>query len=425
MRHIPGAAAHRTRTRTLLAAALLLLPPALFTVVAQTGGFSGRVTDAAGGRPLANATVTAHDLQGRPVATTTTDATGTFTTPPLTVGVYVAKAGAGADYRDEVYRDIPCVAGCDVRVGVRISIQSNVVIPGVNFTLDRARTSAAPPSPAQGQPQGLSPAQPPAPSSPAPSASATAASATAPATGGQSGFGSAASRTQPPPARDTSAPVLVLPRLVSAVAVAPAGAPVVFEATALVAGGGTVAATCQPASGSIFPIGTTRVDCSASVPQADVATGSFTVNVTPPSVAGRMRGDGRVAAGEQQHHVRFNVLKRGLRSETSVFDDDIVTKTDGQTRQDRFRATLLSNVYYFDAPGSAPGAQPATGIDQCAVTGLGTWNGETGYTFQLVVVDAGEPGKGTDTIALTIRRPDGAVVATVSGPLMDGNIDSY
>ena len=420
MRHTTNAAAARTRTRTLFAAALLLLlPPALFTVVAQTGGFSGRVTDAAAGRPLPNAVVTAHDLQGNPVATTTTDAAGTFTTPPLAEGVYVAKAGAGADYRDEVYRDIPCVAGCDVRVGVRISIQSNIVVPGVNFTLDRARGQATPPSPAEARP----PAQPPAPS--ASGTSAPAASAAAPASGGQSGFGSAASRTQRVEPRASTAPVLVLPRLVSAVAVAPTGAPVAFDATALVPGGGTMAATCQPASGSVFPIGTTEVDCSASVPQADAATGRFMVVVAAPSHAGRMRGDGRVAAGEQQHHVRFTLVRRGLRSETSLFDDDIVTKVDGKPRLDRFRATLLNTVYFFDAPDSAPGSQPASGIDQCVVSGLGTWNGETGFTFQLAVVDAGEPGKDADTIALTIRRPDGAVVAQVSGRLFDGNVDSY
>ncbi len=404
--------------RTLLAAALvLLLPPALYTVVAQqTGGFSGRVTDAAAGRPLPSATVTAHDLQGAPVATMTTDAAGIFVTPPLAVGVYVAKASAGPEYRDEVYRDIACVVGCDVRTGVRISIQSNIVRPGVDFTLDRANAPTARTS--QAQPA----AQPSAPSAQTtPSPATTGASAG----GGQSGFGSAASRPLPLVPPDTTSPILVLPRLVSAVAVAPAGAPVAFEATAMIPGGGIIAATCQPASGSTFPIGTTQVDCSASIPQADVATGSFTVVVGAPVVAGRMRGDGRVLAGEQQHHVRFNIVKRGLRSESSLFDDDIATKVDGRVRTDRFRATLVSTAYFFDAPGSAPGSQPVSGIDQCVYTGLGTWNGETGFTFQMTVVDAGEPGKGADTIALTIRRPDGAVVANVSGPLLDGNFESY
>lgn len=409
-----------TCRRALLAAALLLAPPALYTVVAQTGGFSGRVTEAAGGRPLAGAIVTAHDLQGGPVATVTTDATGTFVTPPLAVGVYVAKASAGTDYRDEVYRDIACLVGCDVRAGVRISIQSNIVRPGVDFTLDRAGTSANRRSQAQSQGPPQAPQQP----GPASSAGSSAAPQVA-ADGGSSGFGSAASRALRMVAPDPASRVLVMPEQVSAVAVTASGAPVTFVATATMPGGGSAAANCQPASGSTFPIGTTQVDCSASVPRADVATGSFTVVVVPPSTPGRLRGDGRVVAGEQQHHVRFTLTKRGLRSESSLFDDDIATTVDGRVRTDRFRATLVSSVYFFDTAGSVPGAQPSSGIDQAVVSGLGTWNGESGFRFEATLVDAGEPGKGSDTIALTIRRADGAVVANVSGRLTDGNIDSY
>ncbi|MFL6509899.1 MAG: PxKF domain-containing protein, partial [Nitrososphaera sp.] len=50
---------------------------------------------------------------------------------------------------------------------------------------------------------------------------------------------------------------------------------------------GTIAANCTPASGSTFPLGTTKVDCSATDKAGNKATGSFTVTVqdtTPPEL---------------------------------------------------------------------------------------------------------------------------------------------
>lgn len=410
-----------TRRRTLLTAAVLLfLPPALLGLVAQAGVFSGRVTSAESGRPLTSATVTAHDLSGVPVATMTTDAAGTFTTPPLAAGVYYAKASAGPDYRDELYRDIACALGCDVRVGERISIQSNLARPGVDFTLSPLPGTRN--SRAQSQPQPPSPVQPPAP--PPPATAASPATTPAPALGAQPRFGRAAPRAAPMTPPDTPSPILVLPRAVTAVAASPSGATVALEASAI-SGGTSIPARCEPASGSTFPIGTTLVHCSASDAQGHIANGSFTVVVIPPAVDGRLRGDGRIVAGDQHHHVTLNLVRRGLRSEGSLFNDDIATGTNRNTPPDRFRATLLTRVYLFDTPDSAPGTTPPSGIDQAVVSGLGTWNGESGFTFEAVVVDAGEPGAGLDTMTLTIRRPDGSVVLRVSGRLTAGNIESY
>lgn len=414
-----------TRRCTLLTAAVLLfLPPALLDLVAQAGVFSGRVTSAESGRPLTSATVTAHDLSGAPVATMTTDATGTFTTPPLAAGVYYARASAGPEYRDELYRDIACALGCDVRVGERISIQSNLARPGVDFTLSPlpgGRNPRAQSQP-QPQPQPPSPVQPQAP--PPPATAASPATTPAAALSEPPRFGSAAPRAARLTTPDTTSPILVLPRAVTAVAVSPSGATVALEASAI-SGGASIPAQCQPASGSTFPIGTTLVHCSASDAQGHIANGSFTVVVIPPAVDGHLRGDGRIVDGDRQHHVTFSLVRRGLRSDGSLFNDDIATGTNGKARPDRFRATLLTRVYLFDTPDSAPGTTPPSGIDQAVVSGLGTWNGESGFTFEAVVVDAGEPGTGLDTIALTIRRPDGSVVSRVSGRLTAGNVDSY
>lgn len=334
---------------------------------------------------------------------------------------------AGSGYRDDMYREVQCVLGCYVRVGAQISAPSALVAPGANVP-----GRAAPPVPAAPPvaPRLAVPAAPAAPAAPVatPDLQRTTGSGGtgAAATAVQGSFGNTATPRLPVAARDTTSPILSLPRLVTAVAVAPAGAPVAFAMAATDLVDGTArAVTCQPASGSVFPIGTTRVSCSATDSHANVATGNFNVVVEPPSATGRMLGKGSVAAGNQIHHFTFNIAKRGLRSEDSSFDDDVVTKVEGHEQHDRFRATLVTSAYFFDAPGSVPGPQPRSGIDQVFFAGLGTWNGQAGFTFQAVVVDAGEPGKGADTVALTIRRAGGAVVADVVGQLAEGNIDSY
>ncbi|WP_298821575.1 HYR domain-containing protein, partial [uncultured Chloroflexus sp.] len=44
---------------------------------------------------------------------------------------------------------------------------------------------------------------------------------------------------------------------------------------------GSVAVTCAPASGSVFPLGETTVSCVASDAAGNRASGSFTVTITP------------------------------------------------------------------------------------------------------------------------------------------------
>jgi hypothetical protein len=47
-----------------------------------------------------------------------------------------------------------------------------------------------------------------------------------------------------------------------------------------------------------------------------------------------------------------------------------------------------------------------------------------GYTFEARASDEGEPGRGRDRFAITIRDSLGIVVADVDGVLSDGNIQS-
>ena len=78
---------------------------------------------------------------------------------------------------------------------------------------------------------------------------------------------------------DTTAPTLNLPSPITVNATSPQGAVVSYTATATDGDGDTLVATCAPASGSTFPIGTTTVNCSASEPGSDTASGSFQVVV--------------------------------------------------------------------------------------------------------------------------------------------------
>ncbi len=99
---------------------------------------------------------------------------------------------------------------------------------------------------------------------------------------------------------DTSPPIIDLPSDITAPASGPQGAIVTFEVTATDLVAGDVPVSCDPPSGSLFPIGTTTVTCTASdatvvagffgqgrfapaqVEPGNVATGTFTVIVEPP-----------------------------------------------------------------------------------------------------------------------------------------------
>ncbi|HEV8490028.1 MAG TPA: HYR domain-containing protein [Candidatus Limnocylindrales bacterium] len=92
---------------------------------------------------------------------------------------------------------------------------------------------------------------------------------------------------------DTTPPVLSgVPGDISVTTTDPAGAAVTWPAPSAVDNvDGPVPVTCAPASGSVFPVGRTTVDCSASDAHGNVATASFTVTVglldtSPPAISG-------------------------------------------------------------------------------------------------------------------------------------------
>ncbi len=88
---------------------------------------------------------------------------------------------------------------------------------------------------------------------------------------------------------DPAGPVLTLPANIVAEATSAAGATVTYVATAADAASGVATSSVTPASGSVFPLGVTTVNASATDNAGNTSTGSFTVTVqdtTAPSIGG-------------------------------------------------------------------------------------------------------------------------------------------
>jgi hypothetical protein len=82
-----------------------------------------------------------------------------------------------------------------------------------------------------------------------------------------------------PVVRDRTPPTLNLPTAITKTATGASGATVTYTATATDDEDGNVPASCSPASGSLFPVGTTQVQCLAIDAAGNQASGSFQVKV--------------------------------------------------------------------------------------------------------------------------------------------------
>jgi hypothetical protein len=78
---------------------------------------------------------------------------------------------------------------------------------------------------------------------------------------------------------DITPPVLTLPTNIVVAATSTAGAAVTYRVSAVDAVDGSVAVKCSTASGSVFPLGVTKVNCTATDSNGNTVTGSFTVTV--------------------------------------------------------------------------------------------------------------------------------------------------
>ncbi|HVC20446.1 MAG TPA: HYR domain-containing protein, partial [Vicinamibacterales bacterium] len=99
--------------------------------------------------------------------------------------------------------------------------------------------------------------------------------------------GNTASATTTVTVHDTTPPALTLPGSLVAEATGPSGATVAYTVSATDAVTAHPAVSCTPVSGSVFPLGQTTVQCTATDAAGNIGSGSFTVTVhdtTPPAL---------------------------------------------------------------------------------------------------------------------------------------------
>ena len=84
---------------------------------------------------------------------------------------------------------------------------------------------------------------------------------------------------------DPFPPVLTVPNEIRADATTSAGAIVTFSASAIDNADPAPSVLCNPASGSLFPVGTTAVSCTATDASQNSVTRMFNVIVAPPAIA--------------------------------------------------------------------------------------------------------------------------------------------
>jgi hypothetical protein len=109
---------------------------------------------------------------------------------------------------------------------------------------------------------------------------------------------------------DTTAPVITVPSDISVSSPDPAGAAVTYTASASDNIDGAIAPSCTPASGAVFPIGTTTVTCTAKDAHQNSSQASFKVtvvlvDVTPPAFSNVPAGVKREADGPRGSVVTY------------------------------------------------------------------------------------------------------------------------
>ena len=235
---------------------------------------------------------------------------------------------------------------------------------------------------------------------------------------------------------DTTAPTIDAHAAATAQATSAAGAVVTYSAPAthdVVDGDGV--ATCAPASGSTFAIGATTVTCTATDASGNTATSvTFTVTVTAPTTPGQMSGEGVVLGGANRYHFEFQIRENAA-GERGRFELEVkyakrtVLDKHGKPKREepedgKFRSTGITFVAFSDDPTIRPGHSSQPQVDTVLFSGVGTWNRQSGYTFEVRATDQGEPRRHRESISIVIRNGAGQIVAQAAGDLASGNVQS-
>ena len=203
---------------------------------------------------------------------------------------------------------------------------------------------------------------------------------------------------------DTTAPQLDLPSGITVDATSSAGAAVTYSASASDSVDGAIAPTCSPASGAIFPMGTTTVRCAASDAHGNKASGRFAVTVKEPG-----RQDDRTPP--------VLSVPRDLVEEATSKDGARVTYT----------ATAVDQVDGKVAARCTPasGSTFPLGITQVSCSAIDKAGNRTDRSFNIAVRDTTAPAP-LPPADLTVEAtsPSGATVGyTVTAiDLVDGKV---
>jgi hypothetical protein len=179
---------------------------------------------------------------------------------------------------------------------------------------------------------------------------------------------------------------------------------------------GALPVTCSPASGSLFPIGTTQVTCTATDASGNSSSARFNVTVTDPHTAGAMSGAGTIGAGANSVTFAFEVRE-------SAIERGHIVATVRQGGQPRQLISLGVDTVFFTNDGTFTPGRPVSIVDSVVFSGPASFNGSAGYTYEARATDRGEPGR-NDTFGLIVRDAAGVEVLNVGGTLAAGNIQS-
>jgi hypothetical protein len=160
-----------------------------------------------------------------------------------------------------------------------------------------------------------------------------------------------------------------------------------------------VASTSQALGPNVYSV---SVSFSGDDFYLPCATAADTL-VTVQAANAKITGGGWISQGTGKTNFGFNVIRdvTGLKGQLQVRV---------RSGKDKFHST---SVLTLNSSGNSG-----------TWTGTGRWNGVTGYTFTVSVVDNGTSGKKGDTISIVITSPTTLTVFTTGGPqpLKGGNI---
>jgi alpha-tubulin suppressor-like RCC1 family protein/uncharacterized surface anchored protein len=106
-------------------------------VLSQGGSITGTVTSSATAAPLTGVSVYLYNASGVSVGSTVSVSSGAFSFTGVQGGTYYLRTSNGLGYFDELYNNLPCLAGsCTVTTGTGVAVSPGATASGITFALD-------------------------------------------------------------------------------------------------------------------------------------------------------------------------------------------------------------------------------------------------------------------------------------------------